>query len=208
MADAAKDAPEGTTKKKKRKTRARAEEEVGEAEGKGPDDPVPGESRAKVKKHKKNKKGGSEYPNPEKDESLSEQGRKALSYVISYDASREDPSSGIWKFNKARQNWIMRNICDANAVPDSYFQYALKYVQSIQGGARKSLVNHCQTILAPPPAPTDGAKDTTVESAAAAPTDNDQPKPETVQQPIDVQDEMTQKAKAERARVVAGSLKL
>ncbi|KAN0097653.1 hypothetical protein V8E55_002099 [Tylopilus felleus] len=45
------------------------------------------------------------YPDPAVDESLSEQSRRALSYA--YERCR---GFETWKFNKARQNWLLRHV--------------------------------------------------------------------------------------------------
>ncbi|KAG9317273.1 hypothetical protein JVU11DRAFT_1468 [Chiua virens] len=78
------------------------------------------------------------YPAPAADESLSEPSRKALSYT--YERWR-----GIeaWKFNKARQNWLLRNIWSEQAIPESYVGLVIDYLAGIKGGAREQLVEEC-----------------------------------------------------------------
>ncbi|KAG8936644.1 hypothetical protein FRC03_008319 [Tulasnella sp. 419] len=86
----------------------------------------------------------------EKDPSLSEQTVKGLLYAKSYVASRED--SGLsWKFNKAKQNWLMRHVFEREHIPDTYFDLALAYLKSIQGGSRDALRKSCDIILNPSP---------------------------------------------------------
>ncbi|KAF8138257.1 hypothetical protein EV363DRAFT_1313517 [Boletus edulis] len=72
------------------------------------------------------------YPDPAIDESLAEQSRRALSYA--YERCR-----GIetWKFNKARQNWLLRNVWSEQAVPENYIPLVIGYLAGISGGARE-----------------------------------------------------------------------
>ncbi|KAI1792832.1 hypothetical protein LXA43DRAFT_293671 [Ganoderma leucocontextum] len=83
-------------------------------------------------KKKRKRSSSSGFPNPSEDESLSEQGRKALEYAF---VQFEDP--GSWKFHKARQNWLLRNIWSDDAVPETYMPLATRYLQGVQGGARE-----------------------------------------------------------------------
>jgi len=57
------------------------------------------------------------YPDPAIDKSLSEQSRRALLYA--YERCR---GIEVWKFNKARQNWLLRNVWSEQAVPESYLR--------------------------------------------------------------------------------------
>ena len=96
------------------------------------------EKRSKKKRRKESKSG---LPDPEKDEELSEQAKKgtlfpcrlghgyqlnarnslALSYAY---LQAEEPSS--WKFNKARQNWLLRNIWSEESVSRSLIFHILR----------------------------------------------------------------------------------
>ncbi|KAJ8698011.1 hypothetical protein PTI98_004775 [Pleurotus ostreatus] len=80
-----------------------------------------------VKKKRKRSK-----PDPSEDEALSEQARKALIYAHSY---VRYPDS--WKFNKARQNWLIRNIWSDELIPETYFPMSIKYLSSVKGGIRE-----------------------------------------------------------------------
>ncbi|TBU44770.1 hypothetical protein BD309DRAFT_767453 [Dichomitus squalens] len=142
--------------KKKRKDADDGEEEEEE-----------GEAAPKKKSKKKRKRSSaSGFPDPTEDESLSEQARKALEYAFT---QFEDP--GSWKFHKARQNWLIRNIWSEEAIPDTYIPLATRYLQGVQGGAREvryvltiglssvvfldgrqpqTLVKTCQEALQPP----------------------------------------------------------
>ncbi|TBU32047.1 hypothetical protein BD311DRAFT_786023 [Dichomitus squalens] len=119
--------------KKKRKDADDGEEEEGEAAPK------------KKGKKKRKRSSASGFPDPTEDESLSEQARKALEYAFT---QFEDP--GSWKFHKARQNWLIRNIWSEEAIPDTYIPLATRYLQGVQGGARETLVKTCQEALQPP----------------------------------------------------------
>ncbi|KIL68270.1 hypothetical protein M378DRAFT_42758, partial [Amanita muscaria Koide BX008] len=78
------------------------------------------------KKHKTSK-----IINPKKDEVLSEQALKALAYAYSRYRHPEK-----WKFNKARQNWITRNVWSASMIPDQHLPLVTWYLKSVKGGVR------------------------------------------------------------------------
>jgi hypothetical protein len=65
-----------------------------------------------------------------------------LAYAYQYAQHISLPSDSAraaqrpWKFNKGRQNWIIRNVTDPLAIPDSYLALAMAYADSIKGGAR------------------------------------------------------------------------
>ncbi|KAJ7937297.1 hypothetical protein B0H13DRAFT_2425143 [Mycena leptocephala] len=90
------------------------------------------------KKHKKNKTG---YPDPEDDPSLSEQARKALAYAF---LQIRKPTK--WKFSKARQNWLIRNIW-STTIPEPYLALTIQYLSNVKGGVRETLIKDCQTVL-------------------------------------------------------------
>ncbi|KAJ7047620.1 hypothetical protein C8F04DRAFT_1059513 [Mycena alexandri] len=97
------------------------------------------------KKPRKNKTG---FPDPEDDSSLSEQASKALCYAFT---QFRKPSK--WKFSKARQNWLIRNIW-SDAIPDTYLPLTIQYLSNVKGGVRETLIKECESLLAvPPPAP-------------------------------------------------------
>ncbi|EPT02837.1 hypothetical protein FOMPIDRAFT_1047573 [Fomitopsis schrenkii] len=136
-------------KEKKRKHDDQPDEEV----VMGTDDGPPVE--APKKKRKRAKTG---FPNPEEDESLSEQAQKALHYAF---CQFDDPTS--WKFNKAKQNWLIRNIWSQQAIPDVYIPLSTKYLRGVQGGAREAILITCRAVL---------TKDTS-KPAEKAPTEGD-----------------------------------
>jgi WKF domain len=73
------------------------------------EDPSPSETI--TNKKKKARKNRTPYPDPELDETLNSQAQKALDYAFTqFNAPKE------WKFNKARQNWIVRNVFNVESV--------------------------------------------------------------------------------------------
>ncbi|KAJ7095145.1 hypothetical protein B0H15DRAFT_828257 [Mycena belliarum] len=96
------------------------------------------------KKRKKNKTG---FPDPADDPALSEQATKALSYAFS---QFHKPSK--WKFSKARQNWLCRNIW-SETIPDPYLLLTIRYLSNVKGGVREALIKDCSNILSVPPTP-------------------------------------------------------
>ncbi|TFK43202.1 hypothetical protein BDQ12DRAFT_674572 [Crucibulum laeve] len=96
------------------------------------------------KKKRKNKTG---LADPDDDKTLTNQARKALLYAFEQ-FRRPDK----WKFQKARQNWLVRNIWSAEAIPEAYEPLLIKYLSETKGGVRENLIKSCRTILEPQPA--------------------------------------------------------
>ncbi|KAF8529745.1 hypothetical protein BU17DRAFT_79848 [Hysterangium stoloniferum] len=104
----------------------------------------------KIKKKKQPKTD--DFPNPSGDPHLSESALKALEYVHANVTSAPD-----WKFNKARQNWIIRNVWDdaidnsrpamTIQVPDLYFPSCIKYLSGVQGNTRDVLIKSSKDII-------------------------------------------------------------
>ncbi|KAG9097556.1 hypothetical protein FRC06_007436 [Ceratobasidium sp. 370] len=90
------------------------------------------------------------YTNPLTDASLPELSQRGLAYAYQYAQHISLPSDAAraaqqpWKFNKGRQNWIIRNITDPVVVPDPYLALAMVYIDSIKGGARDALKKTCK----------------------------------------------------------------
>ncbi|KAI0663115.1 hypothetical protein C8Q70DRAFT_493546 [Cubamyces menziesii] len=85
----------------------------------------------------------------------------------------EEPES--WKFNKARQNWIIRNVWSEQAVPETYLPLVYRYLQGVQGGSREALIKSCKEAAQATP-----STDSTVpaEEQQEAPTEPEsQPSP-------------------------------
>ncbi|KAG6911730.1 hypothetical protein DXG01_007980 [Tephrocybe rancida] len=94
------------------------------------------------KKKRKNKTG---FSDPSEDASLSEQSQKCLSYAF---LQFHRPSK--WKFNKARQNWLIRNIWSKEMVPEDHLPLLFGYLAKVQGGVRENLLQSCRTALEKP----------------------------------------------------------
>ncbi|KAF8631255.1 hypothetical protein AX15_002582 [Amanita polypyramis BW_CC] len=90
----------------------------------------------------KKKKRSLKMIDPTKDESLSEPALKALSYAF---FQYEHPTE--WKFNKARQNWLIRNIWSPAMIPDEHLPLLIWYLKNIKGGVRDTLIKICRTHL-------------------------------------------------------------
>ncbi|PPQ77729.1 hypothetical protein CVT25_011164 [Psilocybe cyanescens] len=90
---------------------------------------------------KKKHKNRTEFADPRDDTTLSPQSSKGM-YRFS---SMNRPSK--WKFNKARQNWLIRNIWAPEALPDVYVPLVVKYLVNVQGGSKEKLIETCQSYL-------------------------------------------------------------
>ncbi|KAG2152893.1 hypothetical protein DEU56DRAFT_727237 [Suillus clintonianus] len=101
------------------------------------------------------------YPDPSVDESLSDQSQKSLSYAY---ARFQDPPN--WKFNKARQIWLIKRLwseemasfscefddCKADCgflsqIPEKYFALVTKYLADVKGGIRDNLIQMCNSVV-------------------------------------------------------------
>ncbi|TFK56100.1 hypothetical protein OE88DRAFT_1652705 [Heliocybe sulcata] len=122
-----KEAPVEKKKHKKSTSDTHGDEEEGE--------------RSKSKKRKRSK-NHTTYPDPAEDGSPSEQASKALGYARS---QFSDPET--WKFNKARQNWLIRNVWSIESVPDAYMPLVAHYLSKVQGGVRENLLEVCSKTL-------------------------------------------------------------
>ncbi|KAJ6510057.1 hypothetical protein C8R47DRAFT_779638 [Mycena vitilis] len=96
------------------------------------------EHEPRQKKPKKNKTG---FPDPGDDPALSEQASRALSYAF---LQFRKPSK--WKFSKARQNWLIRNVW-SETIPDAYLALTVQYFSNVKGGVRETLIKDCKSVL-------------------------------------------------------------
>ncbi|KAF5331528.1 hypothetical protein D9611_007666 [Ephemerocybe angulata] len=115
------------------------------------------------------RKNKTQFPNPEEDESLNPQALKALEYAFT---QFNNPSE--WKFNKAKQNWILRNVWSGESIPDTYLALAIKYIAQIQGGSREKLKETCRAAIVEPAPVVDVENTETTEVEAAG--DGSKPK--------------------------------
>ncbi|KAG5646447.1 hypothetical protein DXG03_003497 [Asterophora parasitica] len=90
-------------------------------------------------KKRKNKTG---FLDPAEDATLSNQSRKSLAYAF---LQFHRPSK--WKFKKARQNWLIRNIWLKEMVPEAHLPLVLGYLEKVQGGVRENLFKSCRAAL-------------------------------------------------------------
>ncbi|KAI0320263.1 hypothetical protein OF83DRAFT_1105863 [Amylostereum chailletii] len=118
------------------------------------------ETKEARKERKKRTKG---LTDPEGDDSLFEQASKALLYAYS---QFSDPSS--WKFQKARQNWLLRNLWSETNIPETYIPLVTRYFSNTQGGIRENLIKMCRSHLSPPIAAEAAAEGTQDETSPAA----------------------------------------
>ncbi|KAJ8518345.1 hypothetical protein ONZ45_g4566 [Pleurotus djamor] len=134
--------PEKSKSDKKKKRSHAVTDEVA-AEEPSKDEPA-------RKKRKKSKKF---FADPSGDETLSDQARKALTYAFT---QAETPD--VWKFNKAKQNWLIRNIWSEQEIPESYLSLSIQYLTGVKGGIWDSLIKACNDLLAEPEAEADSQK--------------------------------------------------
>jgi len=83
------------------------------------------------------------FPDPSADDSLSDQSRKALSYAY---ARFQDPPN--WKFNKARQIWLIKKLWSEEMIPEKYFALVTTYLADVKGGIRDTLIQMCNSEIA------------------------------------------------------------
>ncbi|KAL7423070.1 hypothetical protein Q5752_002369 [Cryptotrichosporon argae] len=102
---------------------------------------------------------------------LSEQAQKGVEYARAF-AGR---AAGGWKFNKARQNWLMRNLW-TDEIPDEHVGLVVDYLKTMQGASKAALVAVAQKYAAGEkldPAVGDEAPETAEAIAEAAPADGE-----------------------------------
>ncbi|KAI0080720.1 hypothetical protein K474DRAFT_1695572 [Panus rudis PR-1116 ss-1] len=148
---------EPSNKKLKKEKRKKSNDDAVTSTSKGSDDRSPDKGKHKAKKT-------ANPEDPDEDQSLGEQARKALSYAYSYVHNRSE-----WKFNKARQNWLIRNIWSQESIPDNHVSIANKYLESIQGGVREAFIKTCRETLTVPTSQPE--QSTTTSTDASAPID-------------------------------------
>uniref|UniRef100_A0A6S8C353 WKF domain-containing protein n=1 Tax=Aplanochytrium stocchinoi TaxID=215587 RepID=A0A6S8C353_9STRA len=76
--------------------------------------------------------------------------KSARQYLKSWKALKEGKEK-TWKFAKAQQNWIERNIYDRKSIPKSLFNdSALEYLGSTKGKARERILEEALKITGGP----------------------------------------------------------
>ncbi|KAI0824617.1 hypothetical protein BC628DRAFT_389840 [Trametes gibbosa] len=163
-----------TPKMQKRKDKQKRKKDARDNDGAAKDAQSKHDVAAKKKAAKKPKRRprNTDLPDPTDDETLSGQAQKALLYAYT---QFEEPDE--WKFNKARQNWLIRNVWSDEAIPDKYLPTATKYLEGVQGGAREALIKSCQEALEPAQSTTEA---TAAESKPEDSESHDMPAQRTV----------------------------
>ncbi|AFR94832.1 nucleolar protein [Cryptococcus neoformans C23] len=117
------------------------------------------------------------------DSSLSDQAKKNIFYAHLFTLSQSPspaPNTPSWKFSKAKQNWLMRNIFSDIEVPETYFEVVLGYLKTTHGHSRNTLIEQAKKILEPPQVPpTESVDPAAEETADVAMPDTASPKKET-----------------------------
>ncbi|XP_066497002.1 uncharacterized protein C7orf50 homolog [Tiliqua scincoides] len=66
----------------------------------------------------------------------------ALEYLTSWSKNPKE-----WKFQKARQTWLLLHMYDKVKVPDKYFSILLRYLEGLQGSARHMTVQKAEDFM-------------------------------------------------------------
>ena len=61
--------------------------------------------------------------------------KNALNYLIVWKEQKEE-----WKFNKAKQIWLIKSMYSLEKVPSKYFKILLKYLEDLKGDLKKRLI--------------------------------------------------------------------
>ncbi|KXN87910.1 hypothetical protein AN958_07920 [Leucoagaricus sp. SymC.cos] len=125
--------PDEKTKQKKKK---------GKNQKTSSKEPVAEDAAEQQRKKRENSTG---FPDPEEapdEEALTDQAKKALSYAFT---QFHEPD--LWKFNKAKQNWLVRNFWNMKMIPDKYGGLAIKYLSAVQGNTRENLISSCREVI-------------------------------------------------------------
>ncbi|XP_069839982.1 protein cholesin isoform X2 [Dendropsophus ebraccatus] len=69
-------------------------------------------------------------------------GELALQYLESW--SNKSPE---WKFQKARQTWLLMNMYDAEKVPAEHFKKLLPYLVGLKGSARETTIKKAEEYM-------------------------------------------------------------
>ncbi|OBZ76937.1 hypothetical protein A0H81_03619 [Grifola frondosa] len=189
---------EGTPKKRKEKRKHKKDTNDTSA--------VKKDSSEKEHKKKKRKHSSTDFADPNEDESLSDQARKGAharlisspKYVFTlrdtvalYYAYTQFEEPSNWKFNKARQNWLVRNVWSDQAIPEPHIPLVVRYLSNTQGGVREvralseysmptthinccgvhqTLIKTCREVLSPPTPPAPETDQTPSKAAETQPT--------------------------------------
>merc|ERR1711935_585237 len=70
---------------------------------------------------------------------------KVESKTIAKEATSETPQ--VWKFQKSKQVWLLRNMFHLENVPAKHFKIMVNYIESIKGQGRKAVIEQCRQML-------------------------------------------------------------
>ncbi|KAK0086975.1 hypothetical protein PV325_002066 [Microctonus aethiopoides] len=76
------------------------------------------------------------------DQHKQETTQKALNYLSMWKHARNE-----WKFMKVKQIWLIDNLLDETAVPDSIFPTVLEYFEGCKGMARETLLKKGMDVI-------------------------------------------------------------
>ncbi|KAL6940129.1 hypothetical protein ACO0QE_004018 [Hanseniaspora vineae] len=61
---------------------------------------------------------------------------------------KDSPILKLWKFNKSKQNWLLKNMFqNEDEIPEQYDYLLVQYFKSLKGQARDQLIEECLKIL-------------------------------------------------------------
>eukprot|EP00474_Spongospora_subterranea_P011320 CRZ11778.1 hypothetical protein [Spongospora subterranea] len=83
---------------------------------------------------------------PEVDTKTSSEPHPALQYLTLWDSDKSQ-----WKFAKARQIWLLKNMMNRDKIPKASFKMLLRYINSMTGHARTASIEKVKAILAQTP---------------------------------------------------------
>ncbi|CED85465.1 Protein of unknown function DUF2373 [Phaffia rhodozyma] len=133
---------------------------------------------------------------------LSAQATKAIEYAKTI-------GTPAFKFAKAKQGWLMRNVFSAIEIPDSSLETVLEYLKTVKGGSREHLIQQARTLASPPPTELPASTSTSEDAEQTAEeAEEAEPGPEPTD-PEQVEDETTKKereSRQERANLVLMAL--
>eukprot|EP01135_Chromosphaera_perkinsii_P011067 Nk52_evm26s2325 gene=Nk52_evmTU26s2325 len=94
--------------------------------------------------NKSQKSGGGDKGKSSEDEqtdAITKSLKEALKYLQVWKHSRSE-----WKFKKARQVFLLKNIYDPFRIPKEEFSYLLEYLEGVQGSSKQKTVDEAKMI--------------------------------------------------------------
>ncbi|WVW84860.1 hypothetical protein I302_106895 [Kwoniella bestiolae CBS 10118] len=140
------------------------------------------------------------------DSSLSDQAKKNIYYAQLYSTSRstteqEKGEEVNWKFSKAKQNWLIRNVFSSDEVPDRYVDLVLQYLKTVQGLSKTNLIESANKLISPPtPTPTPDSAEPLNQETTQESEDTEQAEQTVLPDPAKEQQAKEEKQKAEKQK--------